>query len=190
MRFKSDTPITVIGPGEYYVATRPLVIKTLLGSCVAACVYDEVNRVQGMNHFLLPNDKMNRVSQAGERAGYYGVFAMKLLIESLLNKGAEKKHLRSKIFGGASVLAHVHGRSLNFYDVGQVNVLFALESLKSEQIPLVSQDTGGNLGRVIYFDGRDFAVYRHFIDYRVEQRLRTQAILGQIANGQGGSKSD
>lgn len=174
MQFKTHLPVVTIGPGDHYTTKKQEVIKTLLGSCVAVCLFDPHNKVLGMNHFLLATDKLNRSHLFDSRAGYYGVHAMELLINGLLKAGAKKQFIRSKIFGGANVLKHVHGHQLNFYDVGRFNITFVQEFLNREKIPIQSEDVGGNYGRVIYFDPTDYSVYRSLIDHQHEQRLQAQ----------------
>ena len=81
-------------PGEYFVSGDELVITTVLGSCIAACLWDTHMRVGGMNHFLLPD------SDAPDVTGRYGSYAMELLINELLKRGARRENLQAKIFGG------------------------------------------------------------------------------------------
>ena len=150
---------TRVAPGYYAVTTRGEIISTLLGSCVAACVYDPVARVAGMNHFLLSNRRYARQLPYTEtEAGRYGVQAMELLINDLNRAGARKERLCAKAFGGASIIETGADRD-NFSCVGQVNIRFIQDFLDLEQIPLLSADLGGEHGRVIYFDTRDFSVY-------------------------------
>ncbi len=111
---------------------RAMVLTTLLGSCVAACMYDPVAGVGGMNHFLLPGDD-------GEEAEglRYGVHAMELLVNGLLKLGARRDRLQAKLFGGARMVE-------SFGDIGRRNVIFAERFLATEKII----DAGGDLGGV------------------------------------------
>jgi len=134
-----------------------LVLHTLLGSCVAACLYDPVNKVIGMNHFLLSNRRYSReLPYTKAEAGRYGVYSMELLINAMLKQGASRKNLRAKAFGGAAVF---NTTGDNFFCVGDVNSRFIREFLDTEKIPLVTADLGGSDGRVIYFFKTDFSVY-------------------------------
>jgi len=173
--------IVNIGPGEHYTSAEPEIIKTLLGSCVAVCLFDPVSNLIGMNHFLLAKDKLQRSSLRDPRAGYYGVHAMELLINSLVKLGAKKNRLQAKVFGGANVLKTLDGDIPNHYDVGNLNVDFALAFLTRERIPIVSTDVRGNTGRVIYFDPGDFSVYRNDIERLDDGELisQTAAIGGE-----------
>ena len=83
-------------PNEYYVTDEDLMISTVLGSCVAACIHDPVTGVGGMNHFMLPEGDMQSPASATMR---YGAFAMEVLINELLKAGAVRDRLEAKVFG-------------------------------------------------------------------------------------------
>ncbi|MCA0175682.1 MAG: chemoreceptor glutamine deamidase CheD [Proteobacteria bacterium] len=123
--FKSEA--VKVMPGEYFVANEDILIMTTLGSCIAACLWDRQVKVGGLNHFMLPEG-------AGD-SGRYGSYAMELLINELLKRGATRMTLEAKIFGGAAVIAGMS--SLN---VGERNTRFVMEFLATERIPIVSQD--------------------------------------------------
>ncbi|MEZ5996977.1 MAG: chemotaxis protein CheD [Hyphomonadaceae bacterium] len=127
--------------GEYLVVSEPhIILTTILGSCVATCLWDPVAAVGGMNHFLLPGDE----SDAGSEQVKYGVNAMELLINGLLQKGALRGRLQAKLFGGANVIQ-------NLSDVGAKNVEFARKFLRLEGIPCVAESLGGDRARRIRF---------------------------------------
>jgi len=155
--------VVTIGPGEHHVGRGDEVIKTLLGSCVAVCLFDTVAAVGGMNHFLLASDR-RRPNQNTARAGFYGASAMKLLLDAVLRRGAVRERLQAKVFGGANVLKNPRGRENNLYDIGNANVDFALRFLATAGIPVIAQDVRGTHGRVIHLDPADFSVYRNLID--------------------------
>jgi chemotaxis protein CheD len=155
-------PKITVHPGEQYVTDKPELITTLLGSCVAVCLFDPVAKVAGMNHFLLANRRYSReMPVAISEAGRYGINAMELLINALLHIGARKDRLRAKAFGGGNVLNSVSCD--NFTCVGDINERFIREFLKTENIMLESEDLGGERGRVIKFRTDTYAVYRRFI---------------------------
>lgn len=146
-------------PGEHFAATDDIVLSTLLGSCVAACLFDPKNRIVGMNHFLLANDRYpQRMSLLHAEAGRYGIHSMELLINAMLKIGASRHNLRAKAFGGGSILPK-HANTSNFHCVGNVNAKFVLEFLENERIPLVAADLGGELGRVVHFFSSDYSVH-------------------------------
>lgn len=129
--------------GEYKVVRDPdVVLATILGSCVAACLRDPVAGVGGMNHFLLPGT--GGALMSGGDATRYGVHLMELLINGLLKQGARRDRLEAKIFGGAKTIA-------SFSNVGEQNAEFATQFLKDEGIPIVGASTGGEHGRKLEF---------------------------------------
>jgi chemotaxis protein CheD len=150
----------VIHPGEQHVTRdSQMMISTLLGSCVAACLYDPVMRVIGMNHFLLANKRYSKdMSVIASEAGRYGLYAMELLINNMLKAGGQKRNLRAKVFGGGNVLPGVSGTD-SFFAVGEVNSRFVMEFLAAEKIPVVSKGLGGDQGRVVHFVATDFSAY-------------------------------
>lgn len=115
-----------------------IVLITTLGSCVAACIRDPVARIGGMNHFLLPESSEGLVSLR------YGAFAMELLINGLLSKGARRDRLEAKLFGGGRL-------SDGLTDVGEKNAAFARDFLTRESIALAGGSLGGGLARRIQF---------------------------------------
>lgn len=154
-----------LDPGEFYASPdNDVILSTLLGSCVSTCLWDPVNHVFGMNHFLLANRRYaQQMPVIVSDAGRYGINAMEMLINAMLAKGANRRHFRAKAFGGGNVLKSVPGTD-DFFAVGDVNSRFIIEFLQNENIPLDSQHLGGNFGRVIHFDGHDFSVYMKRIE--------------------------
>jgi chemotaxis protein CheD len=129
-----------INPGGWAVDTeRP--ITTLLGSCVAVCMYDPKLRLGGMNHFLLPTRANG--GNADADVVLAGDFAMEVLVNALLAKGAQKSRLVAKAFGGGAIVDAIR------MPIGQRNADFAREWLTREGIPLVASDFGGAWARKI-----------------------------------------
>ena len=128
--------------GEQRVTDDPDVrLTTILGSCVSACLNDPFAKVGGMNHFLLPGAFDQAGPGHGERIG---VHAMELLINEMLQRGAARRRLEAKVFGGACLNA-----ALN--DIGGSNAAFALQFLRREGIAVVAECLGGRLARRIQF---------------------------------------
>ncbi len=152
-------PKYILDPGDYYVTNKKVIIKTLLGSCVAACLYDPVNHVMGMNHFLLSRGKAKQNgSIVNSESGRYGINAMELIINGMMKLGAVKKNIKAKAFGGGNVLGNQSLDSEMVFNIGNLNVQFIREFLETEKIPLVSSDLGGTCGRVVLFQGSDYTV--------------------------------
>ncbi|GAB4254091.1 MAG: chemotaxis protein CheD [Methylomicrobium sp.] len=166
-----DTRRIIIEPGEYYVSTRGEVMSTLLGSCVAACLYDPTSHIAGMNHFLLAYQHHSRARPVIEtEEGRYGLYAMELLINNMMKKGAKRSQLKAKCFGGGNVL-HLRSDKTDKQTVGEVNIDFIKTFLKQESIPITAESLGGNIGRSIYFVGSDFSVYVKSIESFQKQQL-------------------
>ncbi len=126
--------------GQVYASAEPSSVSTILGSCVAVCLYDPLARVGGMNHFLLPHPT------ARERSARFGSVAMAQLVEQVVAAGASQASLEAKVFGGASVLRAFRGRNL-----GSENVELALRALEAGRVRLVDHDVGGLRGRKLVF---------------------------------------
>jgi len=142
-------------PGEYYVSSENEIIATVLGSCIAVCLYERVLGLGGMNHFLLPyeqslpiNPNVNEssISQLAmqTKSPRYGNFAMMYLINEIIKRGGLACNLEAKIFGGGHVT-----QSSN--DIGSKNIEFVKSYLASERIEIVGENIGGNCPRKLYF---------------------------------------
>ncbi len=139
-----EIPLRVrIHIGGLHVSEKPVVIDTVLGSCIAACMYDPVTKIGGMNHFMLP-ESMDPHDPTSTR---YGVNAMEMLITDLMKSGAKRARLEAKIFGGGHVLKI--RESLD--GVPQRNIDFVREFLSGENLPIVSEDVGGYHPRRVLF---------------------------------------
>ncbi|MBW2644672.1 MAG: hypothetical protein JRE23_00580 [Deltaproteobacteria bacterium] len=143
-RFNRD--VLVLMPGEYFASKDPVIICTLLGSCISACIFDIVNKIGGINHFMLPG-RVDPDNFIYTKAGRYGMYAMELLIGDLIKLGAARTNLRAKIFGGSNVLNLRKTEG----DIPRSNIQFSKNFLEMEQVPLLSMDVGGSVGRKIFF---------------------------------------
>lgn len=137
-------------PGGVYTSCEEEIICTGLGSCIAACMWDPVAEVGGMNHFLLPfNNKIEQdhwhPTEIVSTASRYGNNAMEILINQLLGAGAERSRIKLKLFGGAQMLG-------KYAMIGEKNIEFALSYADAEHFDIVSKDLGGLEPRKIMFD--------------------------------------
>jgi chemotaxis protein CheD len=140
-----DCDAAKILPGEYYFTPKDMLIVTVLGSCVAACIRDKVTGIGGMNHFMLPdggNDPDSPVSASMR----YGTYAMEVLINELLKSGARRENLEAKVFGGGAVL-----RGFTAINVGERNAKFVLNYLRSENIRVTAEDLNDVHPRKVYY---------------------------------------
>ena len=132
-----------LAQGEYAVSDEPLLLTTVLGSCVAGCLFAPDLKMGGINHFLLPQAGASEDNSSSFR---YGVHAMEVLINSLLRKGAARDQLQLKTAGAADVVRGLSNR------VGQANAAFIRLYAQHEQIKLIAQDLGGENPRRVVFD--------------------------------------
>ncbi len=132
-------------PGEYFSTIYDMVIVTVLGSCVSACIRDKTNGIGGMNHFMLPEDNSNDDNPLGVPARYGG-YAMETLINDLLKLGARRENLEAKVFGGGRVL-----RGFTTETVGERNAAFVLDYLRTERIHVAAKDLLDIYPRKVYF---------------------------------------
>jgi len=116
-------------PGEFFVFDEDIAIMTTLGSCIAACLWDREKRVGGMNHFMLPE------GGGAADGGRYGSYAMELLINEMIKRGATRSTMEAKVFGGGAVIS-----GMNTINVGERNTAFVLDYLRTERITVVSKD--------------------------------------------------
>ena len=138
-RVSTDGKRVHVVQGEQYVTDDPdVVLTTLLGSCVAACMRDPVAGVGGMNHFLLPGGRSDSGAQR------HGVHAMELLVNALLQRGARRERLEAKLFGGARLID-------GLTDVGRQNAEFGQRFLADEGIRHIGGSLLGEHGRKIQF---------------------------------------
>lgn len=172
-------------PGEYFVTGRDMVLVTVLGSCVAACIRDRVSGIGGMNHFMLPDSNNDGGNPVG-LAGRYGSYAMELMINQLLKNGARRCNLEAKVFGGGNVL-----RGFTVANVGQRNADFVLDYLHKEDIALKAQDLLDIYPRKVYYfpqTGRTLvkqlrSVHNDTIVQREQQyisRIRSSGVQGDV----------
>lgn len=127
-------------PGEYFITNRDTLIVTVLGTCVSVCLRDRLSGIGGMNHFMLPDGDPHAESAR------YGTYAMQVLIDHLLELGANRADLEAKVFGGGHVLSAFENN-----DIGARNVDFVLRYLRTSDIPIVARDLLDVFARKLYF---------------------------------------
>jgi chemotaxis protein CheD len=137
--------VVKLKPGEFFATTRPFVIATVLGSCVAACIRDPARGSAGMNHFMLPSDGREETAPQAGSSLRYGVFAMESLINEFMRHGSARADLEAKVFGGAAVVDSITS------DIGLQNAAFVREYLRFEGISVAAEDLGGLAPRKVVF---------------------------------------
>jgi len=142
--------IPELGENAHYLVAGSLfaheerhMVTTVLGSCVSVCLWDCVRNRGGINHYMLP-----LWNGEGLASPKYGNIAIAKLIEKLLEFGSDRRNLRAKVFGGGIVLNVTNP----FMNIGERNILLAEDTLRIENIPVLSADTGGKVGRKLIFN--------------------------------------
>lgn len=134
--------ITVL-QGEARASADPAVeFSTVLGSCVATCLYDPIARIGGMNHFLLAEPPSHR--DRGEFDVHYGLYLMELLVNEMIGLGAKKSRLKARLYGGANIRD-------GLAPIGSANAAFARKFLHEENIVLAFEDLDGRHARRVHF---------------------------------------
>lgn len=149
-RVRADVYLT---PGQYLATARPVTIKTILGSCVAVCLWDPQRRIGGLNHYLLPSCGINEQPDAR-----YGTVAIPALFDDVLRLGADRTRLRVAVIGGARPLS-TPGKLA----VGDSNVALALAMLRERGVRVGRQETGGPCGRKVLFSCADGTLIIRFL---------------------------
>ena len=153
-------------PGEHYVSTAGQeMVVTVLGSCVAACVWDPRQRIGGMNHFMLPDSGSDVPVDKSMR---YGNFAMEELLNDVLRRGARREALEIKVFGGGNVLPSIGNATV---PIGDRNAAFVRRYLREEGYRIAAEDLGGIHPRRIHFFPRLGKVIRLFLKKDVERAV-------------------
>jgi len=129
-------------PGHLAVSAEPMQITTILGSCVAVCLFDPQRRIGGMNHFMLP-----LFGGGGASSPRFGNVAMTELLESVRAAGGRLPFMQARVFGGACMFSQMESAT----HLGQKNSDLAIEFLSRHHIDVIQRETGGNRGRKLIF---------------------------------------
>lgn len=124
------------------MSKKPVVIKTVLGSCISVCLWDKERKIGGINHFVYPFWDGD-----GLATPQYGNVAMKGLVDAMVMAGSMQRNMIAKVFGGAMLLL----RDNTALHVGQRNLDVCKHYLRQYNINIMAEDTGGNRGRSILF---------------------------------------
>ncbi len=166
MENNDNSPIHFLYPSNIYVSKEPYLINTILGSCVAVCLYDPILQAGGMNHYMLPY-----WNGEGLASPKHGNIAIEKLLDKMIEFGSSKHHLKAKIFGGGEVLQS----NFNHYNIGERNIQVAETMLEQLRIPIVSASVGGQKGRKIQFNTYTGTVRQKYVN-------RQSCHVGNIEN--------
>ena len=159
LKLKSE--VMTIFPGEYYISSDNEIISTLLGSCISVCLYDKFAGIGGMNHFMLPENLKKKettlIDKSHINQSYsltkYGLTSMEVLILEMQKKGADRRNITAKVFGGGKTVFNQSALG-----IGDQNIKFIKSYLKVENIPLTSENTGDCYARKVLFNTGDNSV--------------------------------
>ena len=175
-------PAVQLQIGQYRVSRSPEVLYTLLGSCVAVCLYDAAAGVGGMNHILLPG----RAEEEGrfDDVARFGLDAVELLVSALVAAGAARRRLAAKLFGGGHVIRQMD----ELTSPGFRNVRFIRELMEQERIPVVTSDLGGYEARKVWFrtDTADVLLKRVPVKFVAAVRREEVQFRKQVLKKMGG----
>ena len=135
--------IASILPGEFFVSRDPMIVYTVLGSCISACIRDPVAGVGGMNHFMLPEPK-EKVHDSWGESTRYGSYAMESLINEILKRGGLKRRLEVKLFGAGKIYE-------GNIDIGARNAEWVVMFLRMEGLVPTKTDLGDVFPRKVYY---------------------------------------
>lgn len=161
---------TTIYIGDVFASPSPTVVRTLLGSCIAVCLYDPVLRVGGMNHFMLPEAS----GSADADSTRFGAYSMDVLIGELMMRcKADRRRLVAKVFGGA----HVVDMKQTEDSVPNKNIRFIRQFLADEGFPILAEDVGGFRPRLVVFHtGENRVRVKHLDTAKARQHLQTNEV--------------
>ncbi len=139
----------VVGISDLNIAQKgDLLVTYALGSCVGICLYDPVTKTAGLSHIMLPT--IADFSSSNTVREKYADTASEILLQKMLNMGAQKLRIRAKIAGGAQMFSNISNMSLA--GIGERNVIAVKQELLRLRIPIVAEDTGRDYGRTVFFD--------------------------------------
>ena len=141
-------------PAALFAEPDPYLVDTILGSCVAVCLYDPIKKIGGINHFMLPF--WNGTGLASPK---YGNIAIQKLVDKMLLMGSSRVNIQAKIFGGGEVVE----TKTNMFKIGERNIEVAQNMLKELNIKITGKSVGGKLGRKIRFNTETGVVLMKFI---------------------------
>jgi chemotaxis protein CheD len=142
-------------PSAIYIGREPTLVTTILGSCVAVCIFDPIQQFGGINHYMLPFWNGH-----GIPSPKYGNIAIERLIERMVALGSLQRNLKAKVFGGGEVITTTQ----HTFHIGERNVVLAKEMLSEYNIPIISSSVGGEIGRKIIYNTANNEVRQKYVN--------------------------
>lgn len=150
----NQKPTHFLYPAALFASNTPHLVTTILGSCVAVCLWDSRQKIGGINHYMLPF-----WNGQGLASPKYGSIAIDKLYQKMISYGSRKEDLKAKIFGGGEVIE----TKVKQFFIGERNIVVAREMLAELGIPIISSSVGGKLGRKIIYNTETGEVAHRFI---------------------------
>jgi len=158
IKIDKSIPTHFLYPSNLFAEKKQHMVTTILGSCVAICLYNEKLKYGGINHYMLPLWNNNGLSTPR-----FGNIANQKLLEKMLRLGSHKNHLVAKVFGGANQMSSA-------MDIGGRNIEIALSFLEENKIKLVGKSVGGSVGRKIMFDTNSGSVLMKYVQKSINSK--------------------
>ncbi len=132
-----------VQPGQIVVARAPTALKAVVGPGVVICLWDTKRQWGAMAHCVYPEPNGKTVATTR-----YASVAIPLLVQRMMDEGAQREDLVAKVFGGARPS---RWRFWRRSDLGRHTIAVVLSCLRREQIPIIAEDLGGRRGRRLVF---------------------------------------
>jgi chemotaxis protein CheD len=175
-------PLYILYPGDYHVASDDSLIATVVGSCVAVCLYDYQRMIGGVGHFIVPGSIGTEGIIADEVAAQ-GIASMEYLIGDIVKLGGDRKSFRATLYGAGNFSADP-----GLDNIAGSNIRFLHEYFNLEKIDVVREDLGGNFRRKIFFCPRTGSSFRKFLmnnrDHSEFMKLESEYITGVFRNNE------
>jgi len=160
----AGTPVVHLKIGECIITSEPVLISTVLGSCVSVTFHHPKTHMSAMFHAMLPSKEGNRSSQG---VCAFADKAVESLVMRYQTLGIRLSQLEVKIFGGANTMRSKEREKLgDILDVGRKNANIAIAELAKYGIKPSARDILGDRGRKVLFHVATGEIWVKFVDAR------------------------
>jgi chemotaxis protein CheD len=138
-------------PGELVITEEPVVVTTILGSCVAVTMFHQPTGMAAICHAMQPSGHGSKSFKFVDTAVHY-------MVKFFHNQKISRNEIETKLFGGAEMFRSVQPKVRDL-SVGWQNVSAACQYVQTYGLILKSSDTGGKRGRKLLFTTDTGTVY-------------------------------
>jgi chemotaxis protein CheD len=140
-----------VGISEMMTSTDPqdILVTYSLGSCVGLALYDPTVPIGGIVHCMLPLSQMDP-AKAAKNPAVFTDTGVAMLIQAMLDGGAQKRRLIAKVAGAAKLLDEQ-----GTFNIGQRNYTVLRKVLWKNNILIAAEDVGGTIARTLYLHMND-----------------------------------